>query len=134
MTNVYEEFGKHAGEIWRTLDKYGPLTELKLKETTKLKDDEFYVAIGWLARENKIWKDGPFYKLGSTNLTYKIGNDAGNVWKLLETKGTIDIYDVSTTLKLDERDIYAALGWLARENKIEAKTPTVPREYRPRFQ
>ncbi len=133
MTNIYEEFGKNAGEIWRTLEKYGPLTELKLKETAKLRDEEFYVAIGWLARENKICKDGPIYKLGSTNLTYKIGNDAGNIWKLLETRGTIDIFDVSTTLKLDERDVYAALGWLACENKIEAATKSVPHEYQPKF-
>jgi hypothetical protein len=132
MINVYEEFGKNAGEIWKTLNNYGPLTELKLKETTKLKEDEFYVAIGWLARENKIYKDGPIYKLGDTNLTHKIGNDAGNIWKILETRGNIDVYDVSTALKLDEREVYAALGWLARENKIEAKMKTVPREYQPK--
>ena len=133
MTNVYEEFGKNAGEIWRTLNTYGPLTELKLKETAKLKEDEFYVAVGWLARENKIYKDGPIYKLGETNLTHKIGHDAGNIWKMLETRGNIDVFDVSNALKLDEREVYAALGWLARENKIEAKMKTIPREYQPKF-
>lgn len=129
MTNVGEEFGKNAGEVWKTLNTYGPLTEIRLKETTRLQDDEFYVAIGWLARENKICKDGPTYKLGETNLTTKIGADAGKIWKVLETHGNIDIFDVSTTLRMDERDVFAALGWLARENKIEAKPTTVPREY-----
>jgi hypothetical protein len=132
MTNVVEEFGKHAGEVWKTLNTYGPLPETRLKETTRFHDNEFYVAIGWLARENKICKDGPIYKLGETNLTTKIGADAGKVWKMLETRGNIDIYDVSTTLQMDERDAYAALGWLARENKIEAKPTTVPREYQPK--
>ena len=133
MINILEEFGKNAGEIWRTLSTYGPLTETRLKENTKLHDDEFYVAIGWLARENKIYKDGPMYKLGETNLTSKIGTDAGKLYKILETRGTIDIYDISTILRLEERDVFAAVGWLARENKIEAKQKIIPREYQPKY-
>lgn len=129
MTNIYEEFGKNAGEIWRTLNTYGPLTETKLKENARLHDTAFYSAVGWLARENKIYKDGPVFKLGETNLTSKIGVDAGKVWKMLETRGNIDVCDVSTVLQMDERDIYTALGWLARENKIDAKPTIIPREY-----
>lgn len=132
MTNVMEEFGKNAGEIWKTLNTLGPLTETRLKETARLQDDAFYSAVGWLARENKICKDGPIYKLGDTNLTGKIGIDAGKIWKELETRGTIDVSDVSTVLRMDEREVYAALGWLVRENKVDAKPVTIPHVYQPR--
>jgi hypothetical protein len=128
MINIYEEFGQNAGKVWKTLSTYGPLPETKLRENTQLQEDEFYVAIGWLARENKICKTGAVYKLGETNLTPKIGNDAGKIWNALTTSGKIDIYDVSHQLQLDERDIFTALGWLARENKIEAKK-AIPKEY-----
>ena len=128
MTNVMEEFGKNAGEIWKTLNTYGPLTETRLKETTRFHDNEFYVAIGWLARENKICKDGPIYKLGETNLTDKIGADAGKVWKIMETHGKVDMHNIMNQLQIDEKDAYCALGWLAREDKIET-TKTIPKKY-----
>lgn len=131
MINIYEEIGRHAGEIWKTLTTYGPLPEMKLLETTRLHDDEFFAAVGWLARENKICKNGALYKLGDTNLTTKIGNDAGKIWKVLETRGTFDVSDISVLTQIDERDAYSALGWLARENKIEAKT-SLPREFKPK--
>ena len=128
MENIVEQFGRNAGEIWKVLSTLGPLTETKLKETTKLQDDEFYAAIGWLARENKINKTGAIYKLGDTNLTQKIGTDAGRLWTMLTKYGRIDLYDLAHELPLDERDIYSAIGWLARENKIEPKK-AIPKDY-----
>ncbi len=129
MTNINEEFGKNAGEIWKTLNTNGPLPESKLMQLTNLHEDEFHVAVGWLARENKICKNGPVYKLGDTNLAPKIGNDAGKIWKILETKGSVDIYDMASLAQIEERETYSALGWLARENKIEPKTTRIPKEY-----
>ena len=41
MENIVEQFGRNAGEIWKALSTLGPLTETKLKETTKLQEDEF---------------------------------------------------------------------------------------------
>ena len=128
MTNITEEFGKHAGTVWKTLNTYGPLPETKLKETTRFHEHEFYVAVGWLARENKICKEGSVYRLGETNLTDKIGADAGKVWNLLETQGKVDIHNIKNHLQIDEKDAYSALGWLARENKIET-TRTIPKKY-----
>jgi hypothetical protein len=129
MINIIEEFGRNAGELWKTLNTQGPLPETKLMENTRLQEDEFYVAIGWLARENKVCKTGPLYKLGETNLTNKIGIDAGKVWKVLETRGKVDVLDIANITQLEEREVYSALGWLARENKIEPKT-TIPKEYK----
>ena len=56
MINIIEEFGRNAGELWKTLNTHGPLPETKLMENARLQEDEFYVAIGWLARENKVCK------------------------------------------------------------------------------
>jgi hypothetical protein len=129
MINIIEEFGRNAGELWKALNTHGPLPETKLMENARLQEDEFYVAIGWLARENKVCKTGPLYKLGETNLTNKVGADAGKVWKVLETRGKVDVLDIANITQLDEREVYSALGWLARENKIEPKT-TIPKEYK----
>jgi len=129
MINIIDEFGRNAGELWKALNTHGPLPETKLMENARLQEDEFYVAIGWLARENKVCKTGPLYKIGETNLTNKIGADAGKVWKVLETRGKVDVLDIANITQLDEREVYSALGWLARENKIEPKT-TIPKEYK----
>lgn len=48
----------------------------------------------------------------------KIGTDAGNIWQILNEKGNVKITDLKKTTKIDIKDIYLALGWLARENKI----------------
>ncbi len=121
MIDVVEEFGLNAGRVWTALDSYGPLTDTQLMEDIGLRTYELYVAIGWLARENKISKDGELYKLDDTNLTGKIGRDAGKIWKLLVTEGKVDTIYISKLTKMNEEDTYSALGWLAREDKIQIK-------------
>ena len=98
---------------------------------TKLKDDEFQVAIGWLARENKIYDDGTVYRLGETNLTNKIGGDAGKVWKILYACGDIDVTYIPKLTDIPKKDTYIALGWLAKEGKIKSKKvkPKKPQLY-----
>ena len=95
--------------------------ELLLMEKTGLKNYEFHSSIGWLARENKIYIDDDTYKIGETNLTDKIGSDAGVVWKILDIWGYVDISSISRLAQLEEKDVFCALGWLAREDKIDAK-------------
>jgi hypothetical protein len=48
----------------------------------------------------------------------KIGTDAGIIWQFLNEKGDMKISELKKTTKMDIKDIYLALGWLARENKI----------------
>ena len=43
---------------------------------------------------------------------------AGNVWSALNEKGTLDVKALKKATKLKEKEIYAALGWLAREGKV----------------
>ena len=127
MTSIsmLEDFGRNAGKVWGTLNMQGPLSEAKLMNTTMLNENALYAAIGWLARENKVRKDVFLYKLGETNLTNKIGIDAGKIWQVLVKQKEIDITSVGKILSqfgnLDEKDVYAALGWLAREGKLETK-------------
>jgi len=48
----------------------------------------------------------------------KIGINAGKVWSELDTAGTQNVKEVKKVTKLTDKDLYAALGWLAREGKI----------------
>ena len=48
----------------------------------------------------------------------QIGINAGIVWDSLSKSGTNSIKDLRKVTKLKEKDLYAALGWLAREGKI----------------
>jgi hypothetical protein len=133
MKNILEEVGPNAGKVWETLDTQGSLTQIKLIEDTKLSKEEFYAAVGWLARENKIYEDSVMYKLGETNLTDKIGVNAGRVWKVFEIWGEVDASYVPGLARLTVKDTYCALGWLAREGKIKVKK-VKPIEYQIKFE
>ncbi len=50
---LIEKIGENAGAIWNALQG-GALTTKALKKATKLKEAELNLALGWLARENKI--------------------------------------------------------------------------------
>jgi hypothetical protein len=123
MSTIVEEFGQNAGKVWQALNTKGPLSETKLINTTFLNEHQLRTAVGWLARENKICRNGTVYKLGGTNLEGKIGIDAGKIWTLLSKQhGEVDISSLARLTRIDVGDVYTAVGWLARENKIEAKT------------
>ena len=121
MNEIIKSFGHNAGRLWETLSTEGPQVQTKLMKKTKLREDDFYGAIGWLARENKIFRDKRTYKIGETNLTEKIGSDAGKVWQALGMNNEFDISTISRLVKIEKKDCYTALGWLAREGKITAK-------------
>lgn len=49
----------------------------------------------------------------------KIGNDAGRLWKVLDEKGAKkSVKELKKATKLVDKEIYAAIGWLAREEKL----------------
>ena len=121
MKKFTDKFGQNAGKVWVTLNTRGQLNETNLLKNTKLTTNDLYIAVGWLARENKIFKNGSFYKLGETNLTNTIGENAGKVWKTLENQKEVDISSIAKITNLKVRDAYSAIGWLAREDKIHIK-------------
>ncbi len=55
-------------------------------------------------------------------MKHKIGETAGKIWMLLETKGELDIVQVPKLLREKSMVVYQAVGWLAREDKIEFRT------------
>ena len=123
MNMTINEFGQNAGKVWQLLNEKGPLSETKLINFSLLKEWQLRTALGWLARENKICRNGTVYKIGNTNLISEIGVDAGKIWTVLSRKqNEINISSLSRLAKINVNDAYTAIGWLAREDKIDAKT------------
>ena len=53
---------------------------------------------------------------------YTIGNNAGIVWTLLNDGKRWKYEDLKAASALSDRDLNAAIGWLAREDKIYFET------------
>jgi len=121
MSEVIKSFGYNAGKIYDILCEEGPQVQTKLQKKTNLRNEEFFGAVGWLAREDKICKEKRTYKIGETNLTSQIGENAGKVWDVLGRNNEIDVNAISRVTNIEKRDCYSALGWLAREGKITAR-------------
>ena len=49
----------------------------------------------------------------------KVGEMAGKVWRLLGEKENVDISKLPQILKEKGEIVYQALGWLAKEDKID---------------
>ena len=50
---------------------------------------------------------------------YQIGVNAGNVWNKLKDNAHWDYKQLKAATGLTDRDLNAAIGWLAREDKID---------------
>lgn len=48
-----------------------------------------------------------------------IGTNAGIIWNLLNSGEKWSVNQLQEKSGLNEQEVYAAIGWLARENKIE---------------
>ena len=46
------------------------------------------------------------------------GDQAGRVWKILHERGPLTETELLSITNFSESQLYAAIGWLARENKI----------------
>jgi hypothetical protein len=47
-----------------------------------------------------------------------IGTNAGTVWTALNTAEALGVKQIKKITKLKDKEVIAALGWLARENKV----------------
>ncbi len=52
----------------------------------------------------------------------KIGTSAGEIWRILQKNGEVAISKLPKMLKKSDSVVYQALGWLAREGKLEYRT------------
>ena len=50
--------------------------------------------------------------------TIRIDSDAGIIWQVVNDNNDIKITDLKKLTKMEIKNIYLALGWLARENKV----------------
>jgi hypothetical protein len=51
---LIQKVGETAGLIWQAIDSQGPLKATALKKLLKTNDMILNMALGWLAREDKI--------------------------------------------------------------------------------
>lgn len=62
--------------------------------------------------------------------TEVIGTNAGTVWEALNGAEALAVKQLKKITKLKDKEVYAAIGWLAREGKINIATdPEDPKEY-----
>ena len=118
MINTLEQFGRNAGFVWNTLSENESLPIDEIMKETHLRMYEVEIAIGWLARENKISYHHGRYSIAPTNLTTIIGSNAGIIWHVLNECGTANVQDIIRESKLPTQEIYKAIGWFAREEKL----------------
>ncbi|MBI5779384.1 MAG: winged helix-turn-helix domain-containing protein [Planctomycetes bacterium] len=58
---------------------------------------------------------------------HEIGKAAGEVWRYLDKHGNTPLEKVQKDLKNISKDLFQqALGWLARENKVDINTAAKP--------
>ena len=119
MRDITTKYGNNAGKIWSVLNEKGCLKKDDIITLTKLDEKSFHAGLGWLARENKVSRhDNNCFKIDNTNLETEIGSHAGRVWKILDIWGDVDYDSMKRLADLNDTALHAALGWLAREDKI----------------
>ena len=119
MRDITTKYGDNAGRIWSVLNEKGCLKKDDIITMTKLNEKDFHAGLGWLARENKVSRhEDDCFRIDNTNLDSEIGSHAGRVWKILDIWGDVDYDSMKRLSDLDDKELHAALGWLARENKI----------------
>ncbi len=59
-----------------------------------------------------------------------IGTYAGEIWQALNEAESLGVKQIKKITKLKDKEVYAGIGWLARENKlIIAPDPEDDKEY-----
>ncbi len=62
--------------------------------------------------------------------TENIGSFAGEIWQALNEAESLGVKQIKKIAKLKDKEVYAGLGWLAREGKlIIAPDPNDEKEF-----
>ena len=51
---MINQIGEGAGAVWKFLNEHSEAKPSDIKKTLKLNDEMLWMAIGWLAREDKL--------------------------------------------------------------------------------
>lgn len=54
----------------------------------------------------------------STMTVEVIGTNAGLIWQALANADALGVKQIKKVTKLKDKEVFAALGWLAREGKV----------------
>jgi len=121
MDENNKQIGTFAGKIWNMLNESGPLNQKEIIENIKLENFEFYLGIGWLIKENKInkSKQNGMYQLGDSNLTEEIEKNAELIKNKFKNQSKKNVAEISKSTELRPREVYTALGWIAREGNLD---------------
>lgn len=119
--------GTNAGKVWNVLNTNGSLTRYQLISQTGLQSGEVDAAIGWLAKEDKIRRDGEFYSLDITNLHDTIGTDAEVVFKVLKAI-PYSALKINEITDMNEVEIHQAIGWLSKEGNVNLTSEPIAKE------
>jgi hypothetical protein len=112
-----KKIGTNAGKVWHALHDNRYLTKYQLISKTDLSGNEIDAAIGWLACENKIRRDGEFFFLDQTNMKETISLNAEILFDVLK-EFPYSINKLPEITEMNEVEIHQAIGWLSREKKI----------------
>jgi hypothetical protein len=109
--------GTNAGKVWHVLHDKEIATRYQIINETAIEASEVDAALGWLARENKVCRNGEFFLLGDTNMEQTIGLNAEILFNVLKTvpyslSALHEITDLNTI------EIHQAIGWLSRAGDI----------------
>ena len=52
-------------------------------------------------------------------IIHKVGETAGRIWHMLDEEGQQRLTALKKQVKVPDAILYMALGWLAREDKVE---------------
>lgn len=59
-----------------------------------------------------------------------IGTWAGEVWNALNGNGELNLKQLKKATKLKDKEVFAAIGWLAREGKVNvAENPDDAKDF-----
>lgn len=62
--------------------------------------------------------------------TETIGTWAGEVWNALNENGELNLKQLKKATKLKDKEVFAAIGWLAREGKVNvAENPADAKDF-----
>lgn len=118
VRNITSQIGENAGKVWKVIANRGVATLDEIISETNMTSNELHTAIGWLARENKIREENNAYELADTNLEPMVGTTAGKVYKILDIWEQADLTTMKRLSDQNDEELYQAVGWLAREDKI----------------
>ena len=109
--------GTNAGKVWHVLHDKEKATRYQIINETELIESEVDAALGWLARENKVCRDGEFFSLGETNMEQTIGLNAEILLNVLRTV-PYSLSVLHEVTDLNAIEIHQAIGWLSRQGDI----------------